>query len=60
MVALICMLVGTVWISSVIKAFLGYGDNPRYSIPVQTMVLIVVFWWGYSIFNRKRLENPVA
>jgi hypothetical protein len=54
------MLVGTVWISSVIKAFLGYGDNPRYSIPVQTMVLIVVFWWGYSIFNRKRLENPVA
>lgn len=58
--AFISMLVGTIWISSILQAFLEYGDNPRYSIPVQTLVLIVVFWWGYSILNRKRIENPAA
>ena len=60
MEAFISMLVGTVWISSVLQAFLEYGDNPRYSIPVQALVLFVVFWWGYSILNRKRLEIPAA
>lgn len=60
MEAFLSLLVGTTWAASILQAFVEYGDNPRYSIPVQTLVLLVVLWWGISLLNRKRYENPSA
>jgi 4-amino-4-deoxy-L-arabinose transferase-like glycosyltransferase len=52
--------VSMIWIASILQAFVEYGDNPRYSIPVQSLVLFVVLWWSYTLLNRKKLENPAA
>ncbi len=56
----IVLLVGTTWFASILQAFVEYGDNPRYSIPTQTLVLLVVIWWSYALLNRNRIENHIA
>jgi hypothetical protein len=48
---------GVVWITSVIQTLLDHGDNPRFSVPVQTLVLSIAIWWIYSLLNRKGNEN---
>ncbi len=58
MQAFIGLLVATTWFASILQAFVEFGDNPRYSIPTQTLVLLVVIWWSYALLNRNRLENP--
>jgi len=50
------LLAGTTWAASILQAFVEHGDNPRYSIPVQTLVLLVILWWGISLLNRKKHE----
>ena len=52
--------VGVVWFSSIIQTLLDYGDNPHFSVPIQTLVFLVILWWGISLLNRKRNENPPA
>jgi 4-amino-4-deoxy-L-arabinose transferase-like glycosyltransferase len=56
----IVLLVGTIWGSSILQAFVEYGDNPRYSIPIQTLVVLVVIWWSFALLKRNRLENRIA
>ena len=34
----------SVWAASIMQAMLEFGDNPRYSVPVQTLVLLLVGW----------------
>lgn len=50
--------VGVVWLTSIIQTLLDHGDNPHFSVPIQTLVLFVILWWGISLLNRKRNENP--
>lgn len=52
--------VGVVWLTSIIQTLLDHGDNPRFSVPIQRLVLFVILWWGISLLNRKRNENPPA
>jgi hypothetical protein len=54
------LLVDTTLEASILQAFVEYSGNPRYSIPVQTLVLPVVLWWGILLLNRKRYESPPA
>lgn len=49
-----------VWFTSIIQTLLDHGDNPRFSVPVQSVVIFVILWWGISLLNRKRFENPAA
>jgi len=51
---------GVVWFTSILQTLLDHGDNPRFSVPIQTLVLFVVLWWGVSLLNRKRYENNPA
>lgn len=41
--ALWCLL-GTVWLTSLIQTFLDHGDNPRFLIPLQSVVVLWVLW----------------
>lgn len=50
--------VGVVWLTSIIQTLLDHGDNPRFSVPIQRLVLFVILWWGISLLNKKRYENP--
>jgi hypothetical protein len=47
-------ILGTIWLTSVIQALLEYGDNPRYSVSVQTWIVMIVLWWIAQI-----LPNPI-
>lgn len=51
---------GSIWFTSIIQTLLDHGDNPRFSTPIQTLVLLVVLWWGLSLLNRNKNENPPA
>ena len=45
----------SVWAASIMQAMLEFGDNPRYSVPVQTLVLLLVGWGVKKVvdFNRR-------
>jgi hypothetical protein len=51
---------GLVWFTSNLQTLPDHGDNPRFSVPIQTLVLFVVLWWGFSLLNRKKHENSQA
>jgi len=40
----------TVGAASVLQTLLDHGDNPRYLVPLQTVVLVMVAWWLCQIF----------
>jgi hypothetical protein len=58
--AFLWFTVGVVWFTSILQSMLDHGDNPRFSIPIQSLVLFVGLWWGFSLLNRKKHENPPA
>jgi hypothetical protein len=53
-----CIL-GTVWIASVLQTILDHGDNPRFLIPLQSLVVLWVLWAGMNIFEKK-FRSPVV
>lgn len=53
-------VVGVVWLTSIIQTLLDHGDNPHFSVPIQRLFFFVILWWGISLLNRKRNENPPA
>jgi hypothetical protein len=46
---------GTVWISSVIQTLVDHGDNPRFLVPLQMFVILIVLLvaWGETSFRRR-------
>ncbi|HTX93299.1 MAG TPA: hypothetical protein VMC09_18935 [Anaerolineales bacterium] len=51
---------GSIWAASLLQTLVEYGDNPRYSIPLQTLILLVVIYWGVSLLSRTEHENSLA
>jgi hypothetical protein len=51
---------GVVWFTSIIQTLLDHGDSPRFSVPIQTLIIFIVLWWVISLLNRKRDEIPPA
>jgi hypothetical protein len=37
--------VSIVWLTSIVQTLLDHGDNPRFSVPVQTLVIFIAAWW---------------
>ncbi len=38
------MIAGIIWICSIVQTILDHGDNPRFLLPVQSLVVFWVFW----------------
>jgi hypothetical protein len=51
---------GIIWLTSILQTLLDHGDNPRFSIPVQTLILFVVCWWIISLLDRRGDDKIVA
>ncbi len=51
---------GVIWFTSILQTLLDHGDNPRFSVPIQTLVILVVLWWVVSLLNRKKHEKTPA
>ena len=51
-----------VWLTSIAQTMLDHGDNPRFLVPVQTLVVMVVLYWGLRIYLilRNKNEKPAA
>jgi len=42
--ALLWIMAGTIWLTSVVQTLLDHGDNPRFLIPLQSWVVFWVAW----------------
>jgi 4-amino-4-deoxy-L-arabinose transferase-like glycosyltransferase len=42
------LALASIWAASVAQTLLDHGDNPRYLVPMQTMVIVMVAWWLVS------------
>jgi hypothetical protein len=47
-----------IWATSLAQALLDHGDNPRYLVPMQSMVMLIVMWWLYMLLRVKLWNNP--
>jgi len=43
-------LTGMVWLTSLLQTLLDHGDNPRFAVPVQTFILLLVLWWSKEAY----------
>jgi len=50
--------IGAVWIASVLQSLLDHGDNPRFLIPLQSLVVLIVVWWLVAYIT-SRSKNAV-
>ena len=51
MEAFLWFAASTVWLTSVIQTLLDHGDNPRFSVPTQSLVVFLVLWWSVQIIR---------
>ncbi len=56
------LLLGMLWLTSIAQTLLDHGDNPRFMVPVQSLVVLIVVYWGTQLIlsMRKKDENPPA
>jgi hypothetical protein len=52
-------LFGMLWVTSVVQTLLDHGDNPRFLVPVQSLLVLLVVAWGTQLilFLRKKDEK---
>ena len=55
-------LAGTVWAASVLQTLLDHGDNPRFLVPLQSVVVFWVLWIGAETIRiwQKRRRASVS
>ncbi len=44
----------TLWLTSILQTLLDHGDNPRFLVPMQSLVVFLALWWGLQITRRVR------
>jgi hypothetical protein len=35
----------SIWLTSILQTLPDHGDNPRFSVPIQSMVVFIALWW---------------
>lgn len=48
-------IAGTIWIASILQTLLDHGDNPRFLVPLQSLVVFWVLWFGWQFHSRSSL-----
>ncbi|MGE5124500.1 MAG: hypothetical protein ACM3H7_08275 [Acidobacteriaceae bacterium] len=53
-------LLGTIWIASVVQTLLDHGDNPRFLVPLQSLVVlcVTVFIFQFARDKLQRANTP--
>ena len=51
------LIATTIWICSVVQTLLDHGDNPRFLVPLQSMVVFWVVWIIYQSFSWFRTDR---
>lgn len=45
---------GTIWIASFLQTLLDHGDNPRFSVPLQSLIVLWVLWVVWSLLQKRQ------
>lgn len=54
------LLAGSVWATSVLQTLLDHGDNPRFLVPLQSVVVFWVLWIAYqSLFAWRQSRHGI-
>lgn len=52
------LLLGTIWTASILQTLLDHGDNPRFLVPLQSLVVLwVAVFFFQQILNKPALVN---
>jgi hypothetical protein len=51
------LLLGTIWIASILQTLLDHGDNPRFLVPMQSLVIL---WVALFIFQLVRNKSSLV
>jgi hypothetical protein len=51
--AYLWLLLGTIWIASILQTLLDHGDNPRFLVPLQSLVILWVAIFFVQMFHNK-------
>lgn len=51
---------GTVWFTSILQTLLDHGDNPRFSVSIQSLVVLLVCWGIVQFMGRKDKANEAT
>ena len=51
------LLLGTIWIASILQTLLDHGDNPRFLVPMQSLVIL---WVALFIFELVRNKSTLV
>ena len=43
------LVLASIWATSLAQTVMDHGDNPRYLVPLQSLLLVIVAWWIYQI-----------
>jgi hypothetical protein len=47
--AFIWCVTGSIWGASILQTLLDHGDNPRFLVPLQSLVVLWMVWFGWQI-----------
>jgi hypothetical protein len=53
------LLLSTIWVASVLQTLLDHGDNPRFLVPLQSLVVLWVTFFFFQLFNSKETSKPI-
>jgi hypothetical protein len=56
--AFLWLLLGNIWIASILQTLLDHGDNPRFLVPLQSLVLLWVAAFIFQLVTSRRAANP--
>lgn len=48
------LIITTIWLGSVVQTLLDHGDNPRFLVPLQSLVVLWVVWVAWKTAGRVR------
>src|SRR4030066_279245 len=48
------LLLGTIWAASILQTLLDHGDNPRFLIPLQSIVVLWVAWFFFQMLSKSQ------
>jgi hypothetical protein len=51
------LLLGTIWITSILQTLLDHGDNPRFLVPLQSLVVLWVAAFTLQLLQNNRVAN---
>jgi hypothetical protein len=58
--AYVWLVLGTIWIASILQTLLDHGDNPRFLVPLQSLVVLWVALFFYQILSIKHTESETG